>query len=73
VQTAIGLVRRIHERGITLVIVEHIMEVILTLAQRAVVFHQGRVIAEGKPREVVNNPAVVAAYLGHRMSRRMQA
>ncbi len=73
IQAAIALVRRIHARGITLVIVEHIMEVILTLAERAVVFHQGRVIASGPPRAVVNDPAVIAAYLGHRMSRRMQA
>ncbi len=50
-QEAIGLVRRIHARGITLIIVEHIMEVILSLAERAVVFHQGRVIAEGPPRD----------------------
>jgi branched-chain amino acid transport system ATP-binding protein len=73
VQAAIGLVRRIYALGITLIIVEHIMEVILTLAQRAVVFHQGRVISAGPPRDVVNNPAVVAAYLGHRMAARMQA
>ncbi|HEY6432993.1 MAG TPA: ABC transporter ATP-binding protein [Acetobacteraceae bacterium] len=73
VQAAIGLVRRIHALGITLIIVEHIMEVILTLAERAVVFHQGRVIAAGPPRQVVNDPAVVAAYLGHRMAARMQA
>jgi branched-chain amino acid transport system ATP-binding protein len=46
------------------VIVEHIMEVILSLAERAVVFHQGRVIAEGPPRAVVDDPAVVLAYLG---------
>lgn len=70
VQAAIGLVRRIHARGITLIIVEHNMEVILTLADRAVVFHQGRVIAEGPPRDVVTDPGVVAAYLGRSMTRR---
>ncbi len=73
VQTAIGLVQRIHARGITIIIVEHIMEVILTLAQRAVVFHQGKVIAEGPPRAVISDPAVISAYLGHRASRRIQA
>ncbi len=69
IRIAIELVRRITARGITIVIVEHIMEVILTLAERAVVFHQGKVIAEGAPREVVEDPAVVAAYLGHHMKR----
>src|SRR5438309_5605438 len=45
VQRAIALVRRIHQSGVTLVIVEHIMEVIMSLTEHVVVFHQGRVIA----------------------------
>jgi len=69
VRLAIELVRRIKARGVTIVIVEHIMEVILSLAERAVVFHQGKVIAQGAPRAVVDDPAVVAAYLGHHMKR----
>jgi branched-chain amino acid transport system ATP-binding protein len=69
VRLAIELVRRIKGLGITIVIVEHIMEVILSLAERAVVFHQGKVIAQGAPRAVVDDPAVVAAYLGHHMKR----
>jgi branched-chain amino acid transport system ATP-binding protein len=64
IQRAIELVRAIHQQGVTLVIVEHIMEVILSLTQRVLVFHQGHVIASGKPQEVVNNPAVIEAYLG---------
>ncbi len=69
VRLAIELVRRIQALGITIVIVEHIMEVILSLAERAVVFHQGKVIAQGAPRSVVDDPAVVTAYLGHHMKR----
>jgi branched-chain amino acid transport system ATP-binding protein len=69
VRLAIELVRQIQGQGITIVIVEHIMEVILSLAERAVVFHQGKVIARGAPRAVVDDPAVVAAYLGHHMKR----
>ena len=69
VQLAIDLVRNIHRSGITLVIVEHIMEVIMSLATRVVVFHQGREIARGSPREVTGNPAVIAAYLGKRAAK----
>jgi branched-chain amino acid transport system ATP-binding protein len=70
IQTAIELVRRIHQRGITLVIVEHIMEVILSLTQRVLVFNQGHTIASGSPRDIVNDPAVIEAYLGRRRERR---
>ncbi|MBV9563711.1 MAG: ABC transporter ATP-binding protein [Bradyrhizobium sp.] len=69
VQLAIDLVRDIHRSGITLVIVEHIMEVIMSLANRVVVFHQGHEIARGSPREVTSNPAVITAYLGPRAAK----
>jgi branched-chain amino acid transport system ATP-binding protein len=61
---AIALVRRIHEGGVTIVIVEHIMEVIMTLTRRVLVFNQGRVIASGTPEDVVRDDAVIEAYLG---------
>jgi branched-chain amino acid transport system ATP-binding protein len=69
IQNAIALVRAIHAKGITIVIIEHIMEVILTLAQRVLVFNQGVTIATGTPREVVGNAAVIEAYLGRRHAR----
>ncbi|MBV8889540.1 MAG: ABC transporter ATP-binding protein [Alphaproteobacteria bacterium] len=66
---AIELVRQIHASGITIVIVEHIMEVILSLAERVVVFNHGRIIAAGTPRAVVDDPAVIEAYLGRSLTR----
>ncbi|HET7850709.1 MAG TPA: ABC transporter ATP-binding protein [Pseudolabrys sp.] len=64
-QEAIRLVRRIHEMGVTIVIVEHIMEVIMTLTRRVLVFNQGHVIASGRPEDVVRDETVITAYLGH--------
>jgi branched-chain amino acid transport system ATP-binding protein len=66
---AIALVRRIHDMGITIVIVEHIMEVIMTLTKRVLVFNQGHVIASGTPEQVVREDAVIEAYLGRRHRR----
>jgi len=63
-QEAIVLVRRVHETGVTIVIVEHIMEVIMTLTKRVLVFNQGHVIASGTPEQVVRQEAVIEAYLG---------
>jgi branched-chain amino acid transport system ATP-binding protein len=71
IRTAIDLVRQIHASGVTLVIVEHIMEVIISLAQRVIVFHQGREIARGTPREVTSNARVIEAYLGKRHAQKL--
>jgi len=70
VQHAVELLRKIHGMGITLVIVEHIMEVIMTLAQRVIVFNQGHVIAQGKPEDVVKDESVIQAYLGRNHGKR---
>jgi len=57
-------IKKISEEGITVVLIEHNMKVILNIATRVVVFNFGNKIAEGKPEEVMNKPEVVEAYLG---------
>lgn len=60
----IDLIRRIRERGVTILIVEHVMRVIMRISDRIVVLNYGRRIAEGTPGEVARNPEVIQAYLG---------
>jgi branched-chain amino acid transport system permease protein len=57
-------VRAIRDRGATVVFVEHIMRVVVDLADRVVVLASGQVIASGRPREVLRAPDVVQTYLG---------
>ncbi|MBI5569618.1 MAG: ABC transporter ATP-binding protein [Desulfomonile tiedjei] len=64
VDEAIRLIRKINESGITIIIVEHIMKVIMTISDRILAINHGMVIAEGTPAEVASNHEVVAAYLG---------
>ena len=52
------------ERGTTLVVVEHIMRLVMSISKRVIVMHEGKVIAQGRPEEVSNNPQVIQAYLG---------
>lgn len=62
----IELVRNIRQKGVTLLIIEHVMKAIMSLSDRVYVMNQGNVIAEGKPEEIVRNPDVIKSYLGER-------
>jgi branched-chain amino acid transport system ATP-binding protein len=69
---AMTLIRRISDRGITILLIEHLMKVVLSLAHRVVVLHHGEVIAQGEPVTMINDPRVVEAYLGEKFSRRFR-
>jgi len=58
------MIRQIRDLGITVVLVEHDMELVMDICDRIVVLNLGRKLAEGTPREIQENPEVIAAYLG---------
>ena len=62
----VALVRAVRAQGITVLMVEHVMEIVLPLVDRAVVLNLGRVLMQGLPSEVVRHPEVIRAYLGDR-------
>jgi branched-chain amino acid transport system ATP-binding protein len=64
VERMIGVIRQIRERGVSILIIEHLMQAIMSLSDRIVVLSSGRKLAEGSPAAVAANPAVIEAYLG---------
>ena len=64
VEDILTLLFRLNERGITIILIEHIMSAVMKFSQRLAVLVSGKKIADGRPEEVVRNPEVVRAYLG---------
>jgi branched-chain amino acid transport system ATP-binding protein len=73
IRDMVPVIRAIRDRGITIVMIEHVMQAVMSLAENVFVLSEGRIIAEGPPQAIAADPRVVEAYLGHGAAGRMQA
>ena len=69
----VGVIKGIAKAGVTVLLIEHVMQAVTSLAERVYVLNQGRMIAEGTPAGIANNPEVVEAYLGHGAAKVLRA
>ena len=61
---AVEFIRSINNRGVTIITIEHVMDVLMAVSDRVVVINSGKLLMQGTPTEVVNDEKVIAAYLG---------
>src|SRR5215471_313280 len=71
VRDMVPVIRAIAERGVTIVMIEHVMQAVMSLAEHVFVLAEGKVIAQGAPQQIAADPRVVEAYLGHGAAKRM--
>lgn len=67
----VGVVRAIRASGVTILLIEHVMQAVMSLAEQVHVLNQGRIIARGTPAQIAADPVVVEAYLGHGAAARL--
>ncbi len=69
----VGVIRNIRASGVTILLIEHVMQAVTSLAERVYVLNQGRLIAEGTPAAIADNEMVIEAYLGHGAAKVLRA
>ena len=72
IREILPVIRSIRDGGVTILMIEHVMQAVMSLSEYAYVINQGRIIAEGAPQSVSANPAVIEAYLGHGAAARLR-
>ncbi|MDQ1483546.1 MAG: branched-chain amino acid transport system ATP-binding protein [Actinomycetota bacterium] len=70
IEPSLELIRSLKARGITIIVVEHVMKAILAVSDQVLVLHQGQILTSGDPREVLADSRVIEAYLGHNYAKR---
>ncbi len=73
IRDVLPIIRSIRDEGVTILMIEHIMQAVMNLCDSVYVLSQGRMIASGEPRAVCNDPAVIEAYLGHGAAERIRS